>query len=112
MHDSILLRIALIISIIGLILLVIILKTFGVQEINISEAKELEEDENIKIIGVVERVTSKQGFSIIEVSKKETIKIIVFDKINLSQGESIEIIGRTQNYNGEKEIIAEKIVLT
>ena len=71
MKDSLLLRIALITSIIGLAILVIILKTTGLQEVDISEAKELEEDKTVSITGIVERVTNKEDFAIINIKKQE-----------------------------------------
>ncbi len=111
MKDSLLLRIALITSIIGLAILVIILKTTGLQEIDISEAKELEEDTTVRITGIVERVTNKDNFAIINIKKQETITVIIFDNINLSKGQKVEVIGKTKEYKGEKEVIADKIIL-
>lgn len=111
MQDSLLLKIAMIISIIGLGFLVIILTTTGLQEIDISEAKELEEDQAIKIIGIVERVTAKEGFSIINLKKEEEITVIMFEKVNLTKGQRIEVTGRTEKYKGEKEVVAEKIII-
>nr|MCK4929976.1 hypothetical protein [Nanoarchaeota archaeon] len=111
MKDSLLLRIALITSIIGLAILVIILKTTGLQEIDISEAKELEEDKTVRITGIVERVTNKDNFAIINIKKQETITVIIFDNINLSKGQKVEVIGKTKEYKGEKEVIADKIIL-
>jgi len=34
-----------------------------------------------------------------------------FDKVNLSKGQRVEVIGKTKDYKGEKEVIAEKIVV-
>ena len=95
MQDSSLLKIAIITSIIGLGFLVIILTTTGLQEIDISEAKQLEEDKAIKIIGVVESITTKEGFSIINIRQEEEISVIIFDNINLSKGQRVEITGKT-----------------
>lgn len=111
MKDSLLLKIALVTSIIGLGFLVLILTTTGLQEIDISEAKELEEDQAVKIIGTVERITVKEGFSIINLRKEEEITVIMFDKVNLSKGQRIEVSGKIEEYKGEKEIIAEKVVV-
>ncbi len=111
MKDSLLIRIALITSIIGIGFLIIILTTTGLQEIDISEAKELEEDATIRITGRVERITSKEDFSIINIKKEEEITVILFDKVNLSKGQRVEVIGKTKDYKGEKEVIAEKIVV-
>ena len=111
MQDSLLLKIAMITSIIGLGFLVLILTTTGLQEIDISEAKELEEDKAVKIIGTVERITTKEGFTIINLRKEEEITVIMFDKVNLTKGQKVEITGRTEEYKGEKEVVAEKVVV-
>ncbi|MBW2990541.1 hypothetical protein KY348_02430 [Candidatus Woesearchaeota archaeon] len=99
-------------SIIGLGFLVIILTSTGLQEIDISEAKELEEDKTIKITGIVESITNKEDFSIINIRKEEEISVIIFENVNLSKGQRVEITGRTTEYKGEKEVVGEKISIT
>jgi molybdenum cofactor biosynthesis enzyme MoaA len=111
MQDSTLLKIALGTSIIGLAALAIILKITGFEEVNISEAKALEEQASVKISGIVDRVTSKEGFSIINVRKEETVAVVVFDSINLTKGQRVEIIGEIKEYNGEKELVADSITV-
>lgn len=111
MQDSVLLKIALITSILGLGFLAIILATTGLQEIDISEAKELEEDTSIRITGTVQRVTNKDDFAIVSIKKEEEITVVLFENINLTKGQRIEVIGKTQDYNGEKEVVADKIII-
>jgi DNA/RNA endonuclease YhcR with UshA esterase domain len=111
MKDSTLLKIALATSTIGLAALAIILSTTGFEEVNISEAKELEKETTIMISGTVERVTSKEDFAIINIRKEETITVIAFDKINLSKGQRVEVTGEIREYQGEKELVADKIVI-
>lgn len=106
-----LLKTALVTSIIGLGFLVIILTTTGLQEVDISEAKELEEDATVKITGKVQRVTNKDDFAIINLVREEEIPVIIFENINVSKGQVIEITGKTQEYRNKKEIVAEKIVI-
>lgn len=111
MQDSLLLKIAMITSIIGLGALALILTTTGLQEIDISQAKQLEEDQAVRITGTVERITAKEDFSIINIKKQEEITVIAFDRVNLSKGQRIEVTGRTEDYKGKKEVIAEEIVV-
>jgi len=111
MKDSLLLRIALATSIIGLCALGLILEITGLQEVSISEAKDLGEDKTVRITGVVERVTNKDKFAIINIMKEEKITVVLFDNINLSRGQRVEIIGKTKNYKGEKEVIADEIII-
>jgi len=110
-QESLLLKLALITSVVGLALLILLLKTTGFQEINISEAKEIEEGSAVKVTGIVEKVTSKEDFSVISIKKQETIDIVIFDSINLSKGATVEVTGKTKEYNGKNELVAEKIVV-
>jgi DNA/RNA endonuclease YhcR with UshA esterase domain len=111
MDESLLLKAALVTAILGIIALIVIIKTTDIQEININQAKASEEGETIRITGIVERVTSKEGFSIISIKKEEEISIVLFDSINLSKGQRVEITGKTQDYKGTKELVADKIMV-
>jgi RPA family protein len=111
MQESLLLKIALSTSVIGLALLLLILFSTGFKEIDISEAKQTEEGSAIKITGTIEKVTSNEGFSIISIRKEETIDIVVFDSINLSKGQIVEVTGKTKEYNGQNELVADRIII-
>ena len=111
MNESLLLKAALVTAILGIIALIVIIKTTDIQEININQAKASEEGETIRITGIVERVTSKEGFSIISIKKEEEISVVLFDSINLSKGQRVEITGKTQDYKGTKELVADKIMV-
>jgi hypothetical protein len=111
MNESFLLRAALITAAIGLAALALIVALSGIKEINIGEAKAADEGLAVRITGTVERVTSKEGFSIIDVKKQETISVVLFDAINLSRGQQVEITGKTQEYLGKKEIVADRIII-
>lgn len=111
MDESLLLKAALVIAVLGLAAITLIIKLSGIQEVNIGEAKQADEDSTVKITGTVERITSKEGFSIINIRKEESIAVVLFDSINLSKGQKVEVIGKTKDYNGGKELVAEKIVV-
>ncbi|MBN2051935.1 hypothetical protein JW756_00350 [Candidatus Woesearchaeota archaeon] len=111
MNESLLLKAALITAIIGLAAIIIIIKLSGISEMNIGEAKQQEEGELVKVTGTITRITAKEGFSIINIRKEEEISIVLFDSINLSKGQKVEVTGKTQEYEGKKELIAEKIVV-
>jgi DNA/RNA endonuclease YhcR with UshA esterase domain len=111
MNESLILKAALIVAIIGIIALTLIIKITGIKEMNLGEAKELNEDATIRVTGTVERVMSKEGFSIISIKKEESIDVVLFDSINLSKGQKVEVTGKTKDYNGQKELVADKIVV-
>jgi len=111
MNESLLLKAALITAIIGLAAITLLIKLSGIKEMNIGEAKQAEEGETVKITGTVTRITAKEGFSIINIRKEEEITIVLFEQLNLSKGQKIEVTGKTQDYEGKKELVAEKIVV-
>ena len=74
-------------------------------------SKELGEDATVRITGKVQRITNKEDFAIINLVREEEIPVIIFENINVSKGQTIEITGKTQEYKGEQEVIAEKIVI-
>ena len=43
--------------------------------------------------------------------KQEEITVIIFEKVNLTKGQRIEVSGKIEEYKGEKEIVAEKVVV-
>lgn len=109
MKDSTLLRISLTTTIIGLISLFIILQTVELEETSFDSLNDKDEDEIVKIKGVIEKVTNKAELTIITLSQKVLLKGVIFENITLSKGLEVEVIGRVSNYNGEKEILIEKI---
>jgi hypothetical protein len=110
MDESVMLKVALIVAVIGIAAIILITKFSGIQEINIGEAKGMGEGETVRISGVIQRVSAQEGFSIITLRKEEEISVVLFDSINLSKGQKVEVIGKTKDYNGEKELVADKIV--
>ena len=111
MNESLLLKTALITAILGLIAITLITKLTSLEEMNIGEAKQADEGAVLKITGTVERVTSKEGFSVISIKKEESIDVVLFDSINLSKGQKVEVTGKTKEYRGSKEIVADKIIV-
>jgi DNA/RNA endonuclease YhcR with UshA esterase domain len=111
MNESLLLKSALITAILGLIAITLIVKLTSLEEMNIGEAKQADEGNLVIISGTVERVTSKEGFSIISIKKEESIDVVMFDSINLSKGQKVEVTGKTKEYRGSKEIVADKIIV-
>lgn len=111
MNESLVLKAALITAIIGLIAISLIVKFTDIKEINLSEAKQADEGSKIKVTGTVQRVTAKQELSIITITKQENMTVVLFDSINLSKGQKIEATGKTQEYNGEMELVADKITV-
>ena len=105
MKEKTLLKIALICTITGIFALLILSDKVELKETRISEAKKMENNV-VRITGIVENVAGKGDVTIITVSKKESIDVVVFEKADVQQGDFVEVTGEVQDYNGKKEIVA------
>jgi len=108
MKEKTLLKTALICTIAGIFFLYIISENVELEEKSIFEAKQIN-DEKVRISGYVEQITRKNDLTIITISKNESIDVVFFENIDFDKGAVLDIVGEIKDYNGEKEIIAEKI---
>ncbi|MFH1590265.1 MAG: hypothetical protein ABIB43_06885 [archaeon] len=109
MKDSTLLKSALICSIIGISFLFLILQTTELDETRIDSLETMNEGDSVKVIGVVDEVTRRNNITFLTISQKVIITGIIFDDVELKKGANIVIYGELETYNGEKEILIEKI---
>ena len=111
MKETTLLKIALICSLVGLIVLYFIstkieLKDYKPNILNRNVG------DDVKLTGIVGKITDKGDVVFIEVSQQNPVTVVLFtkeDNIKLKNGDNVEVIGKVQDYNGKKEIIADKI---
>jgi len=103
------LKLALICTITGIFFLYLISENVKLEEKQIFEAKQMQEGK-VRIKGFVENVEQKEGLTIITVSKKESIEVIVFENIDFEIGTQVDVTGEIEEYSGKKEIIAEEII--
>ena len=110
MKENTLLKIALICSLVGLVILYFISSKIEVKDHRPNLLNKNIGDD-VKLQGTVTKVTDKNDVVFIEVSQKNTINVVAFTKDNfqLKNGDDIEVIGKVQEYNGKNEIIAQKI---
>lgn len=114
MKENTILKIALICSLIGLIVLY-----FVSAKIELKDYKPnfLDKDvgDDVKLNGIVTKISDRGDVVFIEVSQQAPVTVVLFtddDNIRLKSGDNIEVIGEVQQYNGKKEIIAEMIRVT
>jgi hypothetical protein len=101
MRDSTLFKIALVITVIGLALL------FLVQDnINITSDTNLE---YVKLTGKVENIVNTGSVTIMEISKQDSVDVVMYDVVRLKVGDEIEILGEFDEYEGETQIIAQRV---
>lgn len=111
MEEKTLLKIALIFSISGIILLFFISENIQPQEIKIDEISKDNINKDVKIKGKVIGIEEKEDIFIITLAQENTIKLIAFrdGKLVLQKGQKIEAEGEVRAYKGNLEIVANKI---
>ena len=111
MKETTLLKIALICSLIGLIVLYFISIRIEVKDYKPSILNKNIGDD-VKLNGVITKVSNKGNVAFIEVNQQSPITVVLFtndDNLKLNSGDNIEVIGEVQEYNGQNEIIAQKV---
>jgi len=112
MKDVTLLKISLISSLLGIMILLILSNKLEVNQGFISNIDQNEIGSGVTIEGVVSEIKQVNSTTIMTVAQLEEMMIVAFNSnITLDRGDYVEVTGKMQEYNGEKEIIADKIIL-
>jgi len=113
MKEKTLLKIALITSLLGLLILYLISDNITIDEKNIEKITIENKDEFVKLRGVVSRVTDTERVTIMEITQPQQITVVLFKNENktmpIQQGNEIEIFGKVDEYEGKLEIIADRL---
>ena len=111
MKENTLLKLALICSLVGLILLYFISTKIDIKDYKPSILnKNIGED--VRLLGSITKISDKGNVVFIEVNQQSPITVVLFTDDNnskLNKGDNIDVIGEVQEYNGKNEIIAQKI---
>ena len=110
MKENTLLKIALICALIGLVILYFISTKIEVKDYKPNLLNKNIGDD-VRLQGIVTKVTDKGDVIFIEVNQKVPIDVVVFakDSLELKNGDNIEVLGKVQEYNGKNEVIANRI---
>jgi len=115
MKEKTLLKIALICSLLGIVVLFTISDNLSIEESDISKINHAEIGETVKITGRIEKMSDTDKLMFLEVGQEkiETVPVLLFkdSDIALKQGDYVEILGTIEDYEGEREIIANRIRL-
>lgn len=114
MEEKTLLKIALICSIIGILIIFIFADRLEPSLINISDISKSFIDQEVKIQGVI--ISSRVTSSTVMLDVKDDtgiIKIILFDdeSFDADKGQIVKVLGSVKEYNGVLEIESKKILL-
>lgn len=109
MKESTLLKIALVIALVGVIILFFISDEVKIDEKTIDQLDGV--DENVLVKGIVTRITELETVSFIEITQENKITVVLFKDypIDLKEGEVVEVLGKTEEYKGEFEIIGKEV---
>ena len=115
MKEINLFKIALSCSILGLILLFFISEQIEIDETAIDKIDETDIGESVKIIGKIETINDVGNLVFIDINQEkiESVSVMLFkdSDIILKKGDYVEIIGDIDEYEGKKEVIANRIRL-
>lgn len=110
MKEKTLIAIAIICSLAGVFALYIISESISINESTIEKINNGKIGSNVKLNGVVKDVFSGNKSTIITITKPEEVKVIFYEKgIGLQKGDYVEIIGETEEYNGEVNIMGNRV---
>ena len=112
MQEKTLLKIALIVSLVGLLLLYLISDNIIINEKNIERITLDNKDEFVKVRGLVNKLTDTDKVTIMEIMQPTEITVVLFKGENkptpIQEGNEVEIIGKVDEYEGKLEIIAHR----
>ncbi|MFP4112075.1 MAG: hypothetical protein ACLFUO_03675 [Candidatus Woesearchaeota archaeon] len=109
MEEKLLKKTSTITALLGIIFLFIILKTETIEE---STPFKKENDEPIRIKGVVEKIDDYGTLQVIKLSYNETINLVIFEnRTKVKEGIVVEVTGKIAQKDDQKTIIPETIKL-
>ena len=113
MKEKTLFKIAIICSIIGLVALFFISEKIEIKEINVGKITDSDIGKEVKVLGKVEKLSDTDKVMFLEVGqeKVERVSVVLFKdgKIDIKEGDYIELIGELDEYQGEYSIIANAV---
>jgi len=113
MKEKTLLKVALICSLLGLLILYLISSNIEIKEKNIEKITIGNKDEFVKLNGIVNNVIDTEKVTIIKILQPQEITVVLFKNENktmpIQQGNEVEVIGKVDEYEGKMEIIADRL---
>ena len=112
MQEKTLLKIALIVSLTGLLIIYLISGNIVIKETNIEKITIANKDEFVKVRGIVSRITDTERVTIMDITQPTEITVVLFKGENkttpIREGNEVEIIGKVDEYEDRLEIIAHR----
>ena len=111
MKENTLLKIALICSLTGLIVLYFISSKIEIKDYK-PDILNKNIGDDVKVKGTVRKISEKANAVFIEVNQEYPINVVLFtkdDNPKLKNGDFVDVVGKVQQYNGKNEIVADNI---
>ena len=109
MKEKTLLKIAIISALAGIFILYLISDNIEISESSIGNIENEDIGSDVKVKGVVKDVFNGESISIITITQPYDMKVILFENVSISEGDYIEVIGEIDEYNGELEVIGNRV---
>ena len=112
MKEQNLLKIALIVSILGLLFIYLISGNIEIKEKNIEKITIDNKDDFVKVSGIVNNIINADSVFIMKLTQPQEITVVLFKRENtttpIQKGNEVEIIGKVDEYEDKLEIIAQR----
>lgn len=112
MEEKTLLKLSLIVSLIGLLILIIILENIEIKEYHIKDLTKKDLEKEVKIKGTITRVTETPGLYIFNLKDKTgEIAGVIFkeEPLNITTNQKVEVLGKIKEYKDKLEIEVEQL---
>ncbi|MBI2545768.1 hypothetical protein HYV81_01165 [Candidatus Woesearchaeota archaeon] len=109
MRESLLLKVALATSLIGLMLLYFFAERIELDESTISKIDRTDIGNFVKVQGKVTKVYDNKDYTVLQIQQPETISVIFFSNATINEQDNVEIIGRVSEFKGKQQIVADRI---
>jgi aspartyl-tRNA synthetase len=111
MNEKILLRIALGISILGLIILFLLMNIIEPNETSLRELQQKEINEHVQIKGIITGIHDYNKTIFLDIVELQPITVVAFSdgKMKLENNSKVSIDGQIQLYGGKKELIVNEV---
>ena len=112
MRDESLLKLSIITSLIGIIMLFFAIQLIEVKTVKISDITENMSGEKVTVYGYVISVYEKNGNMFLKIRDEKEINVVVFNNhFDIEKDDYVKVEGKIDVYKNKLEIIAESIIL-
>jgi DNA/RNA endonuclease YhcR with UshA esterase domain len=112
MKEKTLLKLALFCVVVGLLGLLYISQKLVPTSIAIQSITAADAEKDVKVSGIVSKVTATDKATILEITEPKTITVVLFDNVvGVQKGDAVDVYGTVEEYNGRMEIIGNVVRL-